>query len=142
LLELQRKHVDEMFAHALEDNPIECCGVVALDGMRSVKLFRARNSEQSPYRYNVETKDLLRISREVDENDWGYLIYHSHTGTEARPSPTDIRLAEYWPHAYFVVVSLAENGGFAADGDVRQSLVLRAFRIVDNQVTEEPVEVV
>jgi [CysO sulfur-carrier protein]-S-L-cysteine hydrolase len=132
-----------MFAHALEENPLECCGVIALKDGRSVKLFRAKNSEASPYRYNVDTKDLLSISREIDDNDLGYCIYHSHTGTEARPSPTDIRMAELWPEAYFIVISLAENGGLSNDnGEARQDLVLRAFTIRDGQANEEGVRIV
>ncbi|HET9200768.1 MAG TPA: M67 family metallopeptidase [Dehalococcoidia bacterium] len=143
MIELDRGFVDDMFAHALEENPIECCGVVALDGTRSVKLYRAANSEASPFRYNVETKDLLRISREIDNNDWAYCIYHSHTGTEARPSPTDIRMAELWPEAYFVVISLAEDQAFANEnGEARQGLVMRAFTIRDGEVREEGIRVV
>ena len=131
-----------MFAHALEENPIECCGVIAIDGQRSVRLYRAANSEASPYRYNVDSKDLLRISREIDDNGWSYCIYHSHTGTEARPSPTDIRMAEFWPEAYFIVVSLAEGAGFANETEVRQQLVMRAFTIRDGEAREEGIRVV
>lgn len=143
MIEIHRKFVDDMFAHALEENPIECCGVVALDNGRSVKLFRAKNAENSPYRYNVDTKDLLRISREIDDAGWAYCIYHSHTGTEARPSPTDIRMAEMWPEAYFVVISLAEGLGLSNDdGEVRRDVVLRAFTIREGQAHEEGVKVV
>jgi proteasome lid subunit RPN8/RPN11 len=143
LIELDRSFVDDMFAHALEENPLECCGVIALDGLRSVRLYRATNSEASPYRYNVDTKDLLRISREIDDNDWSYCIYHSHTGTDARPSPTDIRMAELWPEAYFVVISLAEGEAFANEGgEARQQLVMRAFTIRDGQARDEGIRVV
>ena len=142
MIEIHRKFVDDMFAHALEENPIECCGVIALENGQSVKLYRAKNAENSPYRYNVDTKDLLRISREIDDAGWAYCIYHSHTGTEARPSPTDIRMAEYWPDAYFIVISLAEDDGFLNDSEVRQKLIMRAFTIRDGRASEEGIKVV
>ncbi len=128
-LALQQRHIDEMIAHAKEDAPNECCGIIAgpSDG-RATKLYRAINAEASPYRYSVDAKDLLRIYRDVDANDEEFLvIYHSHTHTEAYPSPTDIRLAA-WPDAYYVLVSLAE-----------ETPIVRAYRIVDGAVTEEAI---
>lgn len=127
MLTLPQEIIDELIAHAREDAPNECCGIIAgLDG-RAVKLFRAKNSEASPYRYNVEPKDLFRIHRECDENGWDFLaIYHSHTASEAYPSPTDIRLA-FWPESHYILVSLEH-----ADEPV-----VRAFRIVDGEVSEE-----
>jgi len=129
-LTLERAYVDEMIAHAKADVPNECCGIIAgVDG-RATKLYRAINAEASPYRYSVDPKDLLRIHKEVDANGWDFLvIYHSHTHTEAYPSPTDIRLAA-WPEAYYALVSLMD------DNDP----VVRAFRIVDGEVSEEDLE--
>jgi proteasome lid subunit RPN8/RPN11 len=125
---LERHYIDEMIAHAREDAPNECCGIIAGKDGRATKLFRAINSEASPYRYNVDSKDLFRISRECDDNDWTFLaVYHSHTASEAYPSPTDVRLA--WPEAYYIVVSLQD-----ADNPV-----VRAFRIQDGDISEEPI---
>lgn len=127
---LERSYVDEMIAHAVEDAPNECCGIIAGKDGRATKLFRAINAEASPYRYSVEPKDLLRIFRECEENDWQFLaIYHSHTASEAYPSPTDVRLA-FWPEARYILVSLAD----------KDNPVVRAFRIVDGEVTEDPIE--
>ena len=126
---LERQYVDEMVAHAIEDAPNECCGIIAGKDGRATKLFRAKNAEASPYRYSVEPKDLLRIFRECEDNDWSFLaIYHSHTASEAYPSPTDVRLA-FWPEAYYVLVSLAD----------KDKPVVRAFRILDGQVSEDPI---
>ena len=128
-LVLSQSFIDEIIAHALEDAPNECCGIIAGEDGRAVKLFRAKNAEASPYRYSVEPKDLFRIFRECDENGWSFLaIYHSHTASEAYPSPTDVRLA-FWPEAYYVLVSLQDAG----------KPVVRAFRILDGEITEEEV---
>jgi [CysO sulfur-carrier protein]-S-L-cysteine hydrolase len=59
------------------------------------------------------------------------VVYHSHTATEAYPSRTDISYASE-PNAHYVLVSTR------SDDEVE----FRSFRIVDGEVTEEPVEVV
>ena len=131
MLSLPRSHSDEIIAHAREDAPNECCGIIAGNDGSATKLYRALNAEASPYRYNVDPKDLLRIYRDIDGNGWDVLaIYHSHTHTEAYPSPTDVKLAA-WPEAYYVIVSLKDDA----------NPVLRAFRIEDGQVTEEELRV-
>jgi proteasome lid subunit RPN8/RPN11 len=127
MLTLPQKFIDEMIGHAREEAPDECCGIIAGHDGRAVKLFRAKNSEASPYRYNVDPQDLFHIYRECDDNGWEFLaIYHSHTASEAFPSPTDIRLA-FWPETFYVLVSLQNPDNPA----------VRAFRIVDGAVDEE-----
>src|SRR5207247_11433724 len=82
-LSLPQSFIDEMIAHANEDAPNECCGIIAGKDGRAVKLFRAKNAEASPYRYNVEPKDLFRIFRECEENGRGFLpIYQSTTASQ------------------------------------------------------------
>jgi len=132
LLKLERAYADEIIAHAREDAPNECCGIIAGNDGAAAKLYRAINAEASPYRYNVDPKDLLRIYRDLDDRGWDVLgIYHSHTHTDAYPSPTDVRLAA-WPEAYYLIVSLADDA----------HPVLRAFRIREGEVMEEEIEVV
>ena len=131
MLTLDRSYVDEMIAHAREDVPNECCGIIAADDGAAKKLYRAVNAEASPYRYNVDPKDLLRIYHDLDDRGWDVMvIYHSHTHTEAYPSPTDTSLAA-WPDAYYVIVSLEDEA----------NPVVRAFRITDGAVAEEELEI-
>jgi proteasome lid subunit RPN8/RPN11 len=135
-LTLPREMIDEMVAHAREDLPNECCGVIAgRDGI-ATRLYRTRNAEASPFRYNIDPRDLLRIEREADENDWSVLvIYHSHVASDAYPSPTDVRLAQWpgtdppadlYPGAYYVLVSLKDPNAPS----------VRAYRIHAGQVNE------
>jgi proteasome lid subunit RPN8/RPN11 len=58
------------------------------------------------------------------------VIYHSHTATEARPSRTDVSLASE-PGAHYVLVSTRTE----------DETEFRSFRIIDGEVTEEPVEI-
>ncbi len=130
MMPLPQRFIDEMVAHAKEDAPNECCGIIAGEDGRAVKSFRAKNAEASPYRYSADPKDLFRIYRECEENGWIFLaIYHSHTVSEAYPSPTDIRLA-FWPEAYYVLISLQDA----------EKPMVRAFRILEGAVSEEEIK--
>src|SRR3989304_3297131 len=129
MLTLPKQYVDEIIARALSEAPNECCGIIVGKDGRATKLFQARNAEASPYRYNVDPDELFRIYRECEAKGWEFLaIYHSHTASEAYPSPTDVRLA-FWPEAYYVLISLQDPG----------SPAVRAFRIVDGAVSEEEI---
>ena len=128
-----------MIAHAREDAPNECCGIIAGSDGNAIQLYRAVNAAASPYRYEVEPQDLMRISRDIDDHDWDIFgIYHSHTHTQAYPSATDIRLA-FYPEAYYILVSLGDPDS----PDVsEENPDVRAYRIVDEQVTEEAIDIV
>jgi proteasome lid subunit RPN8/RPN11 len=125
-LTLPRAMIDAIVAHARAEAPNECCGIIGGTDGEAKKLIKATNAEHSPYRYNIDSRELLRIYRELDEQGWEIVvIYHSHTHTPAYPSPTDLSLAGY-PDAFYVIVSLAQE-----PPDVR------AYRIRDGAVTEE-----
>lgn len=140
MLRLPKAMVEEMIAHAREDLPNEACGVVLGRDGTAQTLHRARNSEASPYRYNIHPEDLFKLHKEVDEKDLEFMvIYHSHVASEAYPSLTDIRLSQWqgtdpptdmYPDSYYVLVSLAD----------RDKPVVRAFRINGGAVSEEPLE--
>lgn len=120
--------LDQLIAHARREAPDECCGILAGADGRGVKLIEATNAEHSPYRYNIDSRELLRIFNDLDANGWELLaIYHSHTHTPAYPSPTDLSLAGY-PDAFYVLISLEQE-----PPDVR------AYRITDGAVREESI---
>ena len=120
---------EQMIAHAREQFPKECCGMLAgVDG-KPVKVVRATNSEDSEFRYRVDDRELLRFLHDIDDNGWDFLaVYHSHTRSQAYPSPTDVRLATNWPDPYYVLVSLEDQ----------ENPVVRAFRITDGEISEVP----
>ena len=132
MLELEQQHVDEIIAHALEEDPNECCGILAgLHGQVSC-LYRMTNIEQSPYRYSMDPKELYRTYREIDDSGKEVLaIYHSHTHSEAYPSSTGVRLAT-WPEAHYILVSL----------QIKEKPVLRVFRIEGEIIKEEGMRIV
>jgi proteasome lid subunit RPN8/RPN11 len=116
---------DELLAHAREDAPNECCGLIGGSEGSAATVYRAQNAEASPLRYNLDPQDQFRIMSEMDEAGEELVgIYHSHTASPAYPSQTDINLAAY-PDAIYLIVSLAEG-----------EEPLRGFNIVDGQVSE------
>jgi proteasome lid subunit RPN8/RPN11 len=129
---IERRYIDGMIAHALEEAPNECCGILAGKDGRVLELYRATNAEHSPYRYSVDSQDLFRIHRECEAKDWQFVgIYHSHTASDAYPSPTDVRLA-FWPESLSFLVSLRDP----------ENPVVRAFRIEDGRIAEEELQIV
>jgi [CysO sulfur-carrier protein]-S-L-cysteine hydrolase len=121
---------EELLEHAREVAPNECCGLIGGEDGVAKTVYRARNAEASPLRYNLDPQDQFRIMTEMEERGEELAaIYHSHTASPAYPSRTDINLAAY-PDALYLIVSLAEG-----EKD------LRGFRIVDGEVTEVELEI-
>jgi len=127
--------IDEMVAHAREDFPNECCGMVGgTDGTAS-SVYRARNEFESPLRFGVDSSDLFRITqKEMPERDEDLIaIYHSHTKSPAYPSQTDLNEAQKsWPDALWVIVSL-EN----PDAPEVKAFWLKDLRIADAELVVE-----
>ncbi len=100
---------DEIVAHARAGLPDEACGIVAgRDGVAS-RFYPAINADASPYRYAIDSRDLLRIVTEIEDGGEDVVaIYHSHTRSPAFPSRTDVELA-FWPDAAYLIVSLASD---------------------------------
>ncbi|HZJ28738.1 MAG TPA: M67 family metallopeptidase [Solirubrobacterales bacterium] len=122
---------EEIFAHAREDLPNECCGMVAGREGRATRVIRAENAEASPFRYSIAPGELFRLYREIEDAGEELVgIYHSHTKSEAYPSQTDVNLAG-WPDAVYLIASLAEPG----------KPVLRGFWIRDGEISEADVEI-
>ena len=137
LVQIEQKFVDEMLSHAKSELPNECCGILAGPNGEVMKIYRMSNVEASPYRFSMDPGELSKVDSEAGDNGWELLaIYHSHTGSEAYPSDTDIRIAGgtagLWPDVRYVLVSLLDL----------TSPVVRIFDITEGQVTEEPLNVI
>ena len=100
--------IDEMVAHAREEAPNECCGMLGGGDGQAAVVHRARNAEQSPLRYSIDAKEQFELMRKIEDSGQELVaIYHSHTGSAAYPSQTDVNLAA-WPDAVYVIVSLED----------------------------------
>ncbi len=115
-----------MVEHARSEHPLEACGLLAGRNGVPSRFYPARNALRSPTRYDLDPRDLLRVTMDIEsrgEELWG--IFHSHPHTAAYPSQTDIRLA-FYASAVYLICSLADPA----------LPVIRAFRIQQGTVTE------
>ena len=125
---LDQATFDLLVERAWSDFPYEVCGLLGRRPDGTLAHFPVDNADRSVTTYSMEPKQLLQAMREIEDEDWGLSIYHSHTHTRAYPSTTDVRLAAY-PEATYLIVTLED----------RDHPDIRAFRIVDGEVTERPV---
>ncbi len=138
MLTIDQATQDAIIAHARRDHPDEACGVVAgaIGSDLPTRFIPMINAAMSPTFYEFDSGDLLKLYRDMDDNDEEpVVIYHSHTATEAYPSRTDISLAQE-PGAHYVLVSTRDGSHESGPVD------FRSFRIVDGEVSEEEVNVV
>ncbi|HVL27034.1 MAG TPA: M67 family metallopeptidase [Acidimicrobiales bacterium] len=134
MLRLSRTHHLAIVAHALDGVPEEVCGLLAApagsDGGDIAAVYPCRNIRASAKVYEPHPLDVAAADDDAGARGLTLTgVYHSHTHTDAWPSPTDVAEAG-WPDWHFVIVSLRHP-----------EPVLRSFRIVAGEVTEEPVEV-
>ncbi|MQA99931.1 MAG: hypothetical protein GEU78_06515 [Actinobacteria bacterium] len=132
---LPRSLWERLVTHCAAERPNEACGVLGMQGPDVVEIFEMTNVESSPVRYRLDPKEQLAVYNRLHERGWDFASFHSHTRTEAYPSPTDVKEAR--EDVPYVIVSLA--------GDAP---AVRAFRIVKEdwldltgEVQEVPVEV-
>lgn len=120
-INVSRAHVEEMFAHARECAPEECCGLVGGRGHEALSVYRLRNvARDALTAYEAAPEELFAAQREMRARGERLLaIYHSHPrSAEPEPSGTDVRLA-FYPSAVYFIIGFDENS----------ACVLRAFRI-------------
>lgn len=131
VLMLDSEIVEAIVAHARLEHPDEACGMVAglVGSDRPTRHIPMVNAVRSPIAFAFDSVEYLRAWREMDaRGEEPLVIYHSHTGSEATPSPDDVAYAG-WPQAHYLLVSTR----------MPQRTEIRSFRIVDGVVTEEPV---
>lgn len=133
-LRFPRSLADEMIAHLEGERPNEGCGLVAGHNGSVSKVIRMTNAAGSPMRYALDPKEQFTAYRLIETESLELAgVFHSHTHTEAFPSPTDVRLAS--EDVPYIIVSLAEAPA-----------VIRAFRIIkeswdapEGEIVEVPV---
>ena len=110
-MKISQALIDEMVAHAREDLPNECCGMIGGRDGEASRVVRVENAAASPLRYEMDPQGQYNALKEIeDAGEELVAIYHSHTRSAAYPSQTDVNEAVMWPEQVYVIVSLEDEG--------------------------------
>lgn len=133
MLELDATAYGQMVAHAYDGLPDEACGLFAAapGSARVERFYPCRNDAASSRVYTINPLDHLKAERDAEGRGLQIVgVMHSHTHTEAYPSPTDVAQAPD-PDWHYIIVSLRQ-----------EAPVLRSYAIRDGEIHEESVGVV
>ena len=114
---------EQLRAHAADEAPNECCGLLLLRDGVAVEYIRGVNKLASPYRYELYIDPF--VWSEIPE-DLEQVIFHSHPETEPRPSRTDRELAGLWSGRPFLIYGLKHDD-------------LRAWTVTRDEAVELPI---
>jgi len=131
-MKISQALIDEMVAHAREDLPNECCGMIGGRDGEAARIVRVENAAASPLRYEMDPQgqyDALKAIEDAGEEL--VAIYHSHTRSAAYPSQTDVNEAVMWPEQVYVIVSLQDED--APD--------VKAFDLADLKIADVDLDV-
>jgi proteasome lid subunit RPN8/RPN11 len=120
----------QMVGHCFDGLPLEACGLLAGDAetSKASRCYPTGNDAASARVYTVNPLDHLKADRDAEAHGLTVIgVFHSHTHTDAYPSPTDVAQAPD-PLWHYVLVSLRDVAP-----------VVRSYRIVDGKIAEEQV---
>ena len=131
MIEISRDAYTAMVGLALDEYPLEVCGLLAGPTSHRAPTFTpCRNDDQSARVYTVNPRDFMRAEIAAEDLDWEINgVVHSHTHSEPYPSPTDVSAAVD-PNWHYVIVSLK-----------RGLPEVRSYRIVDGTILEEQISI-
>ena len=118
----------QMVGHCLPACPTRRAGCWRRPATGEVaRCYPTRNVAASAKLYTVDPREHLRADRDAEANGLEIIgVFHSHTHTDAYPSPTDVAQAPD-PGWHYVLVSLRDTHP-----------VVRCYSIVDGEIAEEP----
>jgi proteasome lid subunit RPN8/RPN11 len=116
-ISIKKEHVNEILRHSLEVFPKEACGLLAGKDDEVLKLYRLRNVNNSEVTYSLDPAEQLSALKHMEKDGLKLVaIYHSHTGSPAFPSSTDVARAffpgtqdENFPGVAYVIASVTDN---------------------------------
>ena len=131
-MKISQQLIDEMVAHAREDLPNECCGMIGGRDGEATRVVRVSNSAASPLRYEMDPQGQYDALKSIEDAGEDLVaIYHSHTRSAAYPSQTDVNEAVMWPEQVYVIVSLADS----------EAPDVKGFTLADLQIADAELDV-
>ncbi|MFL5928429.1 MAG: Mov34/MPN/PAD-1 family protein [Gaiellaceae bacterium] len=113
---------EELRAHAAEEAPNECCGVLVFKDGIAERYVRGHNRLASPYRYELDIDPTVWF---LEDDGYELAVFHSHPETEPRPSRTDRERAGLWSGRPFLIYALKHDD-------------LRAWTVTRDEAVELP----
>jgi len=131
MLNIRRLDLQKIVEHCESEYPNEACGLLSGGDNKVDTVYSLSNENPSPTFYRIDSKEHFRVIREMREAGKELIgIYHSHTGSPAYPSSTDVTLA-YYPEAVYVIVSLMD----------RKNPDIKGYIICEDAITEVPLNI-
>jgi [CysO sulfur-carrier protein]-S-L-cysteine hydrolase len=130
MLWLPVKVYTQIVGHCLSGLPDEACGLLGGDPSSGLvsRCYPTKNAAASARLYEVDPREHLQADRDAESSGMQIIgVFHSHTHTDAYPSPTDVDRAPD-PQWHYVLVSLRDTHP-----------MLRSFRIASGRIDEESV---
>lgn len=128
-MKIRQDVLTKIVAHAVEDLPNECCGLLIGTAEMVEDASRARNTKRSRTKFQVEPADHFAAIRRARAAGFEIVgAYHSHPSGPSGPSEIDrARLTD--ATMFHVIISLAHG-----------TRTVRAFRLTDGNFS--PLELV
>ena len=122
-LSIPKQILDDLVAHAREVDPYECCGFLAGTGNTVTRLYRIKNvvslegaaqaasfddakvehlsrlspEERAEIAFIMDAQEMFQAVKDMRKHGLTLqVVYHSHPHDPARPSVTDIKIANEW----------------------------------------------
>ncbi len=112
MLVIDKNLLVQMFRHAKDDYPNECCGVLIGESYteNSVTGFckmANTNKQRASYRYLIDAKEHYLVDKKARADGLDIIgFYHSHPNSGACPSAYDCLHA--WPAYTYLIISVDE----------------------------------
>jgi proteasome lid subunit RPN8/RPN11 len=110
VITIVQRVLDDVRAHADEDAPRECCGVLIGRPQAILESARALNLAEGTTRFLLDPRDHIRAMREARARQMDVIgFYHSHPRSRAYPSETDVAECGY-AGALHLIAGEGESG--------------------------------
>jgi proteasome lid subunit RPN8/RPN11 len=96
--------LDDVMAHARQEAPRECCGILIGSAATISESARARNLAEGTTRFLIDPQDHVSALRRVRRTGLDVVgFYHSHPQSRAYPSETDVAESGYAGMMHLIV---------------------------------------
>ena len=118
MITIKKEELENIYKHAKDDYPYECCGILVGQGRDDKVVKRAYrteniNKDRAHDRYEIASLEFLRIDEQARADNLEIIgFYHSHPNHPARPSAFDAERA--WPIYSYFIVSISSSSSVLA----------------------------